>query len=131
AYTDAILGVYELKRVDLLKDVFIWAYERSAARYAAVRQSLGEPDPFRLRHRAALQDIVGEIVRAPMDRKTAAAHIVSWVGQHIDDPDRERFRELAEREVLGLHEGNFARYRIRPSDFAAWQAIWEAKAARP
>jgi hypothetical protein len=29
-YTDAILGVYELNRVDLLKDVFIWAYEWSA-----------------------------------------------------------------------------------------------------
>lgn len=40
-----MLGVYELKKIDLLKDVFISAYERSAARYAAVRQSLGEPDP--------------------------------------------------------------------------------------
>jgi hypothetical protein len=46
-YTDAVLGVYELNRVELLRDVFIWACERSAARYAAVRQSLGEPDPFR------------------------------------------------------------------------------------
>ena len=45
-YMDAILGVYELNKVDLLRDVFIWAYERSAARYAAVRQSLGEPDPI-------------------------------------------------------------------------------------
>jgi hypothetical protein len=123
-YTDAILGVYELCRVDLLKDVFIWSYERSAARYAAVRQSLGEPDPFRLRHRVALQAIVGEIVRSRMDRKTAAAHIASWVGQHIDAPAREQFRELAEREIIGLHEGNFARHRIRPSDFAAWQAVW-------
>jgi Fic family protein len=26
-YTDARLGVYELNKVDLLKDVFIWAYE--------------------------------------------------------------------------------------------------------
>ncbi|MEO1222200.1 MAG: Fic family protein, partial [Pseudomonadota bacterium] len=43
AYTEAILGVYELNKVELLKDIFIWAYERSAARYAAVRQSLGEP----------------------------------------------------------------------------------------
>src|ERR1700733_3899948 len=32
-YTEAILGVYELNAIDLLKDVFIWAYERSAARY--------------------------------------------------------------------------------------------------
>ncbi len=39
--------------IALLRDVFIWAYERSAARYAAVRQSLGESDPFRMRHRTA------------------------------------------------------------------------------
>lgn len=129
-YTQAILGVYEMNSVDLLKDVFIWAYERSAARYAAVRQSLGEPDPFRLRHREALQSIVGEIVRNRMTRKAAAAHIASWVAQNIDEADRERFQEMAEREILGLHEGNFARYRIRPSEFAAWQEVWAARAAR-
>ncbi len=50
-YTEGILGVYELTRIDLLKEVFIYSYERSAARYAAVRQTLGEPDPFRLRYR--------------------------------------------------------------------------------
>jgi hypothetical protein len=27
-YTDAVLGVYELTKIDLLKDVFTWAYER-------------------------------------------------------------------------------------------------------
>jgi len=125
-YTDARLGVYEMNRIDLLKDMFIWAYERSAARYAAVRQSLGEPDPFRLRYRDALQTIVGEIVRDVMNRKAAVAHIGSWVTKNIEEPDRERFREMAEREILSLHEGNFARYRIRPSEFAAWQEIWAA-----
>ena len=58
SYTQAMLGVYELNKVDLLKDIFIWGYERSASRYASVRQSLGEPDPFRLRHRAALRTLV-------------------------------------------------------------------------
>ena len=62
-YTDAMLGVYELNKIDLMKDVFIWAYGRSAARYAATRQSLGEPDPFRLRHRAAIGKVVGQVVR--------------------------------------------------------------------
>jgi hypothetical protein len=125
-YTDAILGVYELNKADLLKDVFIWAYERSADRYAAVRQSLGEPDPFRLRHRAALREIVGEVIRARMDRKSAAAHVASWTQEKIDPADRERFREVAEDELLGLHEGNFARYQIRPSEFQEWQRIWAA-----
>jgi hypothetical protein len=128
-YTDAILGVYELNKVDLLKDVFIWAYERSAARYVAVRQSLGEPDPFRLRHRAALRQIISDVVRGRMDRRAAGAHITSWVGENIAPDEREHFREAAETELLSLHEGNFARYQIRPSEFAAWQAVWTSESA--
>jgi len=128
-YTDAILSVYELNQVDLLKDVFNWAYERSAARYAAVRQSLGEPDPFRFKHSAALRQIVSDIVRGRMDRKSAAAHIASWVEENIAPAERDRFKEMAEGELLSLHEGNFARYQIRPSEFSAWQAIWAGEAA--
>ena len=76
-YTIAMLGVYELNKIDLLKDLFIWAYERSAARYVAIRQSLGEPDPFRLRHRAALRKVIGEIVRGRMARTPAIAHVAA------------------------------------------------------
>jgi hypothetical protein len=128
-YIDAVLGIYELNKTVLLRDVFVWAYERSAARYAAVRQSLGEPDPFRLRHRAALREIVGDIVRRGMDRKAAAAHLASWTGENIEPGERELFREIAENELLGLHEGNFARYRITPAEFAAWQEVWSGTAA--
>jgi Fic family protein len=127
-YTEAMLGVYERRQVDLLKDIFIWGYERSASRYTSVRQSLGEPDPFRLRHRQALRAILGEAVRGCMNKKDAAAHIAAWSGEHIDPGERERFKEIAESELLALHEGNFARYQIRPSEFAAWQRRWEAPA---
>jgi hypothetical protein len=127
-YTDAILGVYELNRTDLLKDVYIWAHERSAARYAAVRQSLGEPDPFRLRHRDALRELISEVVRGRMGRKEAAAHLASWMGQNISADDQEQFREMAEGELLGLHEGNFARYRITPREFSSWRQVWTGTA---
>ena len=123
-YIQAILGVYELRRTELLRDLFLWAYGRSAARYAAVRQSLGEPDPFRMRHRTALRDLVGAVLRASMDKKQAAAEVEAWAGRHIEDADRGRFREIAERELLSLHDGNFARYRITPSEFATWQEAW-------
>lgn len=125
-YTQAVLGVYELNQIDLLKDVFIWAYERSAARYAAVRQSLGEPDPLKLRYRDQLREIVGGVVRAGMGRKDATAHIARWTHDNIVADDRDTFREMAETELLSLHEGNFARYRIRPSEFQAWQEVWSA-----
>ena len=126
-YTDAILGVYELNRVDLLRDVFIWAYERSAARYAAVRQSLGEPDPFRLRHRDALRAVVAEFVRGRVPRTQAAAYIASRAEQTIASDERQVFREVAEAEILQLHEGNFARYQITPGEFAAWREVWDAR----
>jgi hypothetical protein len=120
--------VYELNRIERLRDVFMWSYERAAERYAAV-QSLGEPDPCRLRHRDALRAVVAEIVQGRMDRKTAAAHIASWATAHLEENDRATFRGVAETELLGLHEGNFARYPIRPGEFAAWQAIWGARGA--
>ena len=31
-----------------------------------------------------------------------------------------------EETLAGIHEGNFARYRIRPSEFEAWTAVWTA-----
>jgi hypothetical protein len=130
-YTDAVLGVYEQTRIDLLRDVFIWAYERSAARYAAVRQSLGEPDPFRLRYRDELRTLIGAVVRGAMNRRQALAHIADWAQANLPPADRDRFCETAESELLALHEGNFARYRIRPAEFAAWQAVWRTPAAPP
>jgi Fic family protein len=126
-YTEAVLGVYELNKIDLLRDVFIWAYERSAARYAAVRQSLGEPDPFRLRYREQIRALIAELIRQRVRRRSAAAQIAAWSNREIGPDDRRRFVEIVEAELTGLHEGNFARYRIRPSEFASWRQAWEAK----
>ena len=60
-----------------------------------------------------------------MDRKAAAAHIVTWARENVARDARARFREIAESELLALHEGNYARYQIRPAAFSAWQEIWE------
>ena len=123
-YTEAILGVYELNQIDLLKDVFIWAYERSASRYAAVRQSLGDPDPFRLKHRTALLEIVQAIMLERLDRKAAFARIAVWAGKNVEADEQGQFREVVENELMGLHEGNFVRYLIKPSQFRVWQEAW-------
>jgi fido (protein-threonine AMPylation protein) len=131
-YTEAILGVYELNRVDLIKDVFLWAYERSAGRYAAIAQTIGEPDPFRLRHRQALRTLIAEIIRAKADKTRAAKDVAAWAAAHVAEPERARFVEVVETELLALHEGNYARYQVRPSEFEAWYKVWNAKpAAKP
>jgi len=124
AYIDGLLGVYELNRTELLHDVFVWAYERSCARYSAVRTSLGEPDPFRMRYRTLLAATVYEIVHSSMDKKTANAFIKKRATEDVSQADRARFVEIVEEEVMNLHEGNIARYRVRLSEFQVWQATW-------
>ena len=124
-YTEAMLGVYELNRVELLRDVFLWAYQRSAVHYAVVRQSIGEPDPFRMRHRTALREVVGTVVHQCMNKQQASTHVHTWVQTQVDEPERYRFCEIAEKILLELHEGNLAPYGIRPSEFTAWQEHWE------
>ena len=61
-----MLAVYELNRTELLRDLFVWAYKRSCA----------------------------------------------------------RFIEIAETQLMALHEGNIARYRLRPSEYRAWREHW-------
>ena len=123
-YTEGVLGVYELNRVELLRDVFVWAYERSSARYAAIRGSVGEPAPFRLRHRQLLADVVAAVVRGGLDKKAAGTAVQRASEKLPEADDRRRFAEMAETELTSLHEGNFARYRLRPAEFAAWQKTW-------
>lgn len=124
AYVDGLLGVYELNRVELLRDVFIWAYERSCARYAAVRRSLGEPDQFRLRHRVLIAETMTAIVVQGMDKRQAIVYIRNVADEKLDKAAKMRFVEVVETELMGLHEGNMARYKIRPSQYAHWRKTW-------
>ena len=124
AYIDGILGVYELNRIELLRDVFVWAYERSSARYSALRRSLGEPDAFRLHYRTLIAETVAEIVRDVMDKKTATAFVQRRAREEVSPEDQARFVEVVETEVMSLHEGNIARYRIRPLQYKTWKATW-------
>ena len=124
-YIKGLLGIYELNRIELLKDVFLWAYERSAQRYAAVRQTIGEPDPFRLKYRDAIRSIISEIVSQALP-KGDAANVIKAKATAFHEGDQLKFIEAVETELLSLHEGNFARYWISPSQFAKWKAVWSA-----
>jgi hypothetical protein len=125
AYIEGTIGVYELKRMELLRDVFMWAYERSCAQYRVVREAIGEPDAFRLRYRTKLTEVVRETVRqeAPPSRPSLRAWAAS---QGVHDGDLEHFAETALSLLLGLHEGSIARYGLRPSEFTAWRSRYKA-----
>jgi Fic/DOC family len=119
-YIDGLIGVYEHTRVELLRDLFVWAYERSCRRYKTVRDSLPEPDRFRLKYRDALIKVVGEIIRRGL--KPTAEEIDALAVPLVLPEDLEQFRNLVLVEIARLHEGNIARFRLRPNEFRRWQS---------
>lgn len=119
AYVEAILGVYERNRVDLLRDLFVWAIERSVKKYLVLKQEIGEPDPFRMRYRTELREVVRAVVTAA-PRQTEPL-LADWATQNIKAEDRPRFIAMIRRELASLHEGNIARYQLRPAEFANWR----------
>jgi Fic family protein len=120
AYVEGTLAVYELNKVDLLADLFAWAYERSCQQYRAIAGSLPQPDPFRRKYREALADVVGELVRQGWPAEPAI--IEREAVDLVPADDRERFVEMAADELKRLHEGSIARYRLRLSEFRNWKA---------
>lgn len=119
AYIDAMLGVYEMNRIELLRDLFVWAYERSTREYVLVRKSLAEPDPIRLRYRLQLHELVADIVRNK--RPDILQTIEQFAEMRIDEENRSAFVEMVQDEIKRLHPGIIARYRLRPAEFAAWR----------
>lgn len=120
AYSRATQGVYEMTRVELPRDLYVWAYERSTQEYLAIKQNLAEPDPVRLAWRDLIKSIVREVVQKPgQDTLTIVAHAVEV---HVPVAERGNVRVMVIEELRRLHEGAPARYGLRPSEFSLWKA---------
>lgn len=119
-YFQGMMSIYEQNDISLLKDVFIWSYERSAAQYKVIRQSLGEPDAFKLKYRIPIRQLITSIILKAESNKNMLDHI-NAAAEAIPEQDRGQFISSVENEITSLHEGNFARYRVSPSEFARYK----------
>lgn len=124
-YVEALLGVYELNKIELLRDLFVWAYERSAKQYTSLRGVIGEPDPLKIRYRIEITEVVVQVVKKGMDKTAAIRFVHGWAREHISQSDQARFIEIVETNLLALHEGNIARYRLKLSEFLDWQRLFK------
>ena len=125
SYVEGTLGVYELKEVDLLRDVFVWAYERSCQRYLAITQTMVEPDPLKIKYREALIQAVQVVVKGllrpqPGVIAQVARDVVRVV---VNEVDRDAFILMLTDALRQLHEGSIACYRLRRSEYIAWHAL--------
>jgi hypothetical protein len=120
AYIEAALAVYEERRIEPLRDLFRWAYERSCEQYHITREAMGQPDPIRLRYRPQLAQLVRETVLEL--RPPHRGDMRAWAeAQEVPVADLDAFTDTALGLLIDLHEGALARYGLSPSDFARWK----------
>ena len=120
AYSRATLGVYEMTRVELLRDLYVWAYERSTQEYLAIKRNLAEPDPLRLAWRDLIKQTLREVISQPA--LDPLGIIEQAVARQVPELERHDVQALVIQELRRLHEGVLARHGLRPSEYAAWKA---------
>lgn len=120
-YISSLLAVYELNKIEYLRDVFIWAYERSAQHYQLTYDTLGQPNFIGLRYRQTLHELVNQVISKNLRGKDILKFVENWALQNVEKKHQKEFALYAERGIVGLHEGNIAIYRIKPDVFLKWR----------
>ncbi|HEV3423496.1 MAG TPA: Fic family protein [Paraburkholderia sp.] len=113
-YAQAMLGVYEFRDVSRAVDLFAWTYRRSMKKYVVVMESMGAPNPLRLRYREHLTEAIGLVV---LDRKSAQA-AVEKLG--LTEDQAPGFQAMLLEELKKLEVFNCARYRLTLTATQAW-----------
>jgi len=121
AYSRATLGVYEMTRVELLRDLYVWAYERSTQEYLAIKKDVQEPDPQRLIWREFIKETIQEVIQHPSEEPLVK--IVHRVTSVVPLADQSSVQALVVEELSRLHLGSLARYGLRPSEFLEWKLL--------
>jgi len=78
---------------------------------------------YKYQHPVSILIYVGEAIRQvgrgnAIDTGEILSHLAKDL---VPENDREQFLKIAKEEIASLHEGNFARYRLRPGEFKDWQ----------
>lgn len=122
AYIEGTLGVYELCRIELLRDVFLWAYERSCQQYLAVSNTMAPADPFKIKYRIAQIQAVQAIVQGM--RPPTEAVIEEVARDHAEAADLTAFTDMLRMTLKHLNEGRISRYRLRRAEYLAWRLAY-------
>ena len=121
-YINALIKIYEHNNINLLRNLYIWAYKRSCYRYSAIQQSIGEPNLLKLKYRNDIQHIIRNIIIELITGHRIVLAIKQYVSKlDIIESDSKELCNLIESEMINLHDNNIARFKIKPSEFNLWK----------
>ncbi len=114
-YIDALIGIYELNNVALLREIYVDAYLASAQNYKTLRAEVETPDKAAVVYREFIREAIRKCILEwkefrPDEIRTMAEQ------QNLPDEDHDDVIAYARKQFDGLHAGNVIRYRLKPQD---------------
>lgn len=124
-YIQGLLSIYELNRIDPLKEAYLNAYIASAVRYSTYTARDKTDIEFEYRYRQLLYDGVRIYVeKCVKDQKWIDANeFVTACFIHQPTTIRETMIKKTVEIIDGLHEGNHIAYGISKENFYAYQKL--------
>lgn len=123
-YNKGLSELYEFNRFELLRNIFLAAYKRSAQIYADFQLPPEDPALIKIKYRDQFRRLVSQVVRSALTPEQASVFIhENSLG--IAEHDRGKFIAIVHTELGCLHEGNVGRFWIRPEEFNRWKSQQE------
>ncbi|MBA2403851.1 MAG: Fic family protein [Bdellovibrionales bacterium] len=124
AYIKSLIGVYEKNDISLFRDLYMWAYKRSSQKHSAIQQAMGEPNLLKMKYRTVIHEIIQSVILEKVAGPQLVTRIQNLLKAHkLPEAVIVELFNLIETEILSLHDGNVARFKIRPSEFEEWKSL--------
>ena len=102
AYINGILGVYELNRTELMRDVYVSTYTRTASHFHGEYDRTIVPDELSFRYRDDIDNAVRFVVRKQPEDPLGAIDEWALEFDHLDTKSRENLKYLVIEQCRSL-----------------------------
>ena len=120
AYINGILGVYELNRTELIRDVYVSTYMRTASHFHGERGRMIVPGELSFRYRTEISRAIRALVT--INPENPLDFIEKWSSNfaQLTQLERENLRHVVLEDCRNLTAALSVTLDIEPENFHAW-----------
>ncbi len=121
AYTSALLGVYELNRFEMMRDVYVSSYEQTAHRIHQDRDRQVAPTILELRCRREIDLIVADIIRNARDGNylEIVRHRIARIND-LDELQKTELLHIVLEKSRNVTISSRHQYDVSGDEFRTW-----------
>lgn len=122
AYINGMLGVYELNRTELIRDVFLSTYLQSSYQFHRDRERMTSPSQLSLRFRSEIEASIRQMITEdPID---PLEELESWIKsiRHLDSNDQNHLKALVIEECRNITEVSARAIGVSAEIYRNWDS---------